>query len=386
MSQYPMDDAKAETRAVHAGQGEPGPEGAVVPPIYQCATYLTRDAETEPRYLRLSNAPDQLALGRRLAALEGTEAALPAGSGMAAITAAILTVAGSGDHVIAQDCVYGGTRALLSGLARRLGIEVSFVSLEDPAAWKAALRPETKAFHCESISNPLMGVGRLDEAAAFAHEHGLVSVIDSTFATPVLFRPAAMGFDLVVHSGTKYLGGHSDLVAGAICGSARLVEACRTTLLLTGASLDPNTGFLLARGLKTLALRVRAASESALRLARELDDHPAVRRVHHPGLRANPGHERAAEWFDGFGAMLSFVPDGGEEAARSILSRLRLATVAPSLGGVETLVSQPARTSHLAVPRSERLSLGIPDEMIRVSVGIEHPEDLVADFRHAVGG
>lgn len=385
MSDHASANWKPETLAVHAGEPRPQLGGSVVQPIFQSATWLTESGESEPRYLRLSNSPNHLATGAKVAALEGVDAGLVTASGMAAMTAALLSVLKAGDHVLAQDCLYGGTHAFLSDRAPALGIEVSFVSLEDPAAWKAALRPETRAFHVESISNPLMQVGRLDEAAAFAREHGLVSIIDSTFATPIAFRPADLDYELIVHSATKFLGGHSDLVAGVVCGPAARIEACRRTLMLLGGSLDPNSCFLLSRGLKTLPLRVRAASESALLLAHELDDHPAVDRVDHPGLRHHPGHERATRWFSGFGAMLSFVPQGGLEAAERLLSRLQVATVAPSLGGVETLVSRPAITSHLSVPRREREALGIPDEMIRVSVGVEHPDDLLADFRHALG-
>jgi len=378
-------DWKPETLAVHAGEQRPQLGGSVVQPIFQSATWLTEDGEAEPRYLRLSNSPNHLSTAAKIAALEGVDAGLVTASGMAAMTTSLLSVLKSGDHLIAQDCLYGGTRAFLAERAPALGIDVSFVSLEDPSAWQASLRPETRAFVVEAISNPLLQVGRLDEAADFARGHGLVSIIDSTFATPIAFRPAELGYELIVHSATKFLGGHSDLVAGVVCGPTARVEACRHTLTLLGGCLDPNSCFLLSRGLKTLPLRVRAASETALMLARELDDHPAVDHVDHPGLRHHPGHERATRWFSGFGAMLSFVPHGGLEAAERLLPRLRVATVAPSLGGVETLVSRPAVTSHLSVPKRERETLGIPDEMIRVSVGVEHPDDLLADFRHALG-
>jgi cystathionine gamma-synthase/cystathionine gamma-lyase/cystathionine beta-lyase len=386
MSDDARPDRRLETLAVHGDRRAGRVLGAVVAPIFQTATWLTEPDEAEPRYLRYANAPDLTALADRCAALEGTEAALLASSGMAALTTALLSVVREGEHVIAQDCLYGGMTTFLRDTAPRLGIDVSFVSLDRPDEWAAALRPRTRAVHVEAISNPLMGVGRLDEVVDFARAHGLVSLIDSTFATPVAFRPADMGFDLVVHSATKFLGGHSDLVAGLTCGSRERLADCRRLALQLGGCLDPHAAFLLGRGLKTLPLRVRAASDTALRLARELEAHPAVERVHHPGLESHSGHARARAWFAGFGAMLSFVPQGGVPAAERILGRLRVATVAPSLGGVETLVSRPARTSHQSLSRAEREALGIPDEMVRVSVGLEHLDDLVEDFGQALAG
>ncbi len=374
------------TRAVHAGEPRPPLEDAVVQPIFQSSTYLLTGDESyhDIRYLRLSNNPNQKAVAAKLADLEGTEAAVVTASGMAAITCALLTFVKQGDHVIAQDCLYGGTLEFLREIAPGLGIETTFVSLEEPGVWEEARRPSSRVFYVESTTNPLMEVGRLDEVAAFARRQGLISMIDNTFATPINFRPREMGYDIVLHSATKYLNGHTDLVAGVVAGSREHVLSMRETLNITGGSLDPHPCFLLGRGLKTLPLRLAAQNESALALARALDDHPAVARVRYPGLPQDPSHQRAERWFAGFGAMLSFTPRGGVSARDRLLKRLQIPLVAPSLGGVETLVSCPATSSHAGLPPQARRDLGIEDELVRVSVGIEDAEDLIADFMHAL--
>lgn len=381
-------DWRLNTLAVHAGEPRPQVDGAVVMPIFQSATYLTEEVEgyDSIRYVRLNNTPNHEATAAKVAALERMEAALLTASGLAAVSATLSSLLEAGDHLIAQDCLYGGTRELLTEQAPRAGVEVTFVSLDEPGDWERALRERTRAFYCESVTNPRMEIGRLDEVAAFARAHGLKSVIDNTFPTPASFRPGTLGFDLVVHSGTKYLGGHADVVAGAICGSAEDVLSVKHRLNLTGACLDPHACYLLNRGLKTLGLRVRAACESAGRLARLLDDHDGVQLVLYPGLPGDPSHERAERWLDRPGAMLSFVPKGGVAAAERILSRLTIPILAPSLGGVETLVSRPCRTSHAGLTARERTDLGIPDEMIRVSVGIEDGDDLLKDFERALEG
>jgi cystathionine beta-lyase/cystathionine gamma-synthase len=377
-----------ETLAVHGGERWPGPEGSAVFPIYQSTVYSVDPGTSyhDIPYLRLSSTPSQLYLHDKLAALEGAQAAVATASGMAAITTALLTVVRAGDHLLASDCLYGGTHDFLTGHAEDLGWRYSFVDVHRPETWAAGRTQQTKAFLVETISNPLVRVGMLKEIAAFARQEGLVTVIDNTFATPVNFRPLSAGFDLCVHSATKYLGGHSDLTAGAVMGSADLTGRVRRTLNHYGGSLDPHTGFLLARGIKTLALRVRAQNDNAMALARFLSGHPQVAAVHYPGLPAHPDHAHAAALLSGFGGMLSLRLRGGEAAAQALLGGLRLAYSAVSLGGVETLVTRPAVTTHAGMRPQDREALGITADLIRVSCGIEGQQDLIADFSQALAG
>ncbi|MGD2115626.1 MAG: PLP-dependent aspartate aminotransferase family protein [Acidobacteriota bacterium] len=379
-----------ETRVIHAGQMPSDMEGAVVMPTFQSAMYRdTPGVDAEPRYIRYSNTPNHRYLHGKLAELLGAEDALVTGSGMAAISSALLSVLGAGDRVLVQRSLYGGTYGFVTHHLPRWGIDVTLIDADDPGSWAAELTDRTKAIYLESISNPTMRVGALDEAVAFAREHGLVSMVDNTFATPVNFRPLEIGFDLELHSATKYLNGHSDLVAGVLAGPERLMRPALETLRGLGGSLEPDGCFLLDRGLKTLALRVRHQNGSALTLARALEKHRAVRRVHYPGLESHPDHERATHLFSGdgggYGGMLAFELDGGADAAQAFMGRLTLPVVAPSLGGVESLVTRPVATSHRTIPRQEREAMGVTDEMIRVSVGIEGTDDLVADFLNALG-
>ena len=259
-----------------------------------------------------------------------------------------------------------------------------FVGGEAPDTWAEALRPETRMIYVEAITNPLVQVADLEAVVAFARKHELISVIDNTFASPVNFRPPEIGFDLSLHSGTKYLNGHSDIVCGAVIGQADLVARVKKMMSYLGGSLDAHACFLLHRGLKTLAVRVRQQNESALALARVLEAHPAVTRVNYPGLPSNSGHERAKKLFDGFGGMLSVELAGGAEAAKRFEAAVTIPIVAPSLGGVETLLTLPATTSHAGLTPEERREVGVADGLIRVSVGIEGTEDLVDDFGAAL--
>ncbi|MCI2421929.1 PLP-dependent transferase [Saccharopolyspora sp. K220] len=381
-----MDEARIETVAVHGGERRPGPEGSVVFPIYQSTVYSV-PADTDYhdiRYIRLNSTPSQTYLHDKLAALEGAEAALATASGLAAISTALHSVLRTGDHLLVGDCLYGGTHDFLTHHAADFGWSYTFIDPQRPETWAAARTPSTRAILVESITNPLVRVGRLREIAEFARDSGLVSLIDNTFATPVNFRPTAAGFDLSLHSATKYLNGHSDIVAGAIIGRVDYVERARTTSNHFGGSLDPHTGFLLARGLKTLALRVRTQNENALALAEFLAAQPEIREVNYPGLAAHPDHGRAAELFNGFGGMLSIRPSGGVEAAQALIDAVQLPYDAPSLGGVESLITRPAATSHAGMSRADREALGITDDLVRISVGIEHRDDLIADFAQAL--
>jgi cystathionine beta-lyase/cystathionine gamma-synthase len=377
-----------ETKLIHAGEPEPRIGGAVSMPVFQSSTfeYTGASSYNDLKYIRLNNTPNHVALHQKLAALENAEAALVTASGMAAISATILTVLSSGDHLLAQECLYGGTHDFFTKDLPKLGISFDFINGDDPDSWKGKIRPSTKALYVETMTNPLLQVAHLKEAAEFAKAHGIVSIIDNTFATPINFRPPEWGFDLSLHSCTKYLNGHSDIVAGAVIGRTELIEQITHKLNHLGGSLDPHACFLLHRGMKTLAVRMKYHNESALRIAQFLESHPAVTKMNYPGLESHPAHQRAKELFDGFSGMLSFELKGGVETAEHFMQKITLPIVAPSLGGVETLITRPVTTSHSSVSPEDLKKLGISDSLIRLSVGIEATEDLIADFDQALKG
>jgi len=374
-----------QTQLIHAGGLSPRASGAVITPIFQSANYEQQDPDTYAAvtYMRLNNTPNHQVLARRIAAIEGTESATVAASGMAAITAALLSILGRGDHLLIQKNVYGGTRTFVSQDAPRFGIAHTDIDPTRPEDWEAALTPTTKAIYIEGVSNPLLGVADVDAIVAFAKRHGLVTLIDNTFLSPVLFRPAEHGIDIVLHSATKYLNGHSDIVAGVVAGSVSHVDAVVHQLNHFGGSLDAHACFLLERGMKTLALRVRHQAASAQKVAEALRSHPAVEQVIYPGLPEHPGHARARALFDGFGAMVSFRVGDGDLAGRFI-SSVRIPVHAASLGGVESLVVQPSRSTHLGMPAASREALGITDDLVRISVGIEDTDELVGDLLQAL--
>lgn len=374
------------TRAVHAGAAR-GKTGAAVTPIYLSTVWeLDRDpaSYTDILYPRLQNLPGQRVVQEKIAALEGGGRAVVAASGMAAIATTLLDTATPGGHVLVQRQVYGGSFSFLSHEAQRYGLSHTFVEGTDPLAWDDAVRPETRAIFVESMSNPLLRVLDHRAVVSFAKRHGLVSIIDNTFLTPMHFRPLEAGYDVVVYSGTKYLNGHSDLVAGAVvCDDAR-AESIHRRLIHLGGSLDPQACFLLERGLKTLALRMERHHGNATELAHFLDEHDSVERVHHPSLPSHPDHTRARKLFDGYGGMLSFVPRGGPDAAARLCRAVTVPVHGPSLGGVETLVARPARTSHAGISPEERAAMGVGDDLIRMSVGIESADDLKEDLDRAL--
>jgi cystathionine beta-lyase/cystathionine gamma-synthase len=285
---------------------------------------------------------------------------------------------------MAQDCLYGGTHDLMRIEFPRMNIAVDYVDGNNAASWRENLTPQTRAIYVETISNPLMQVADLRAAVDFARAHGLVSIIDNTFASPINFRPAELGFDLSLHSATKYLNGHSDIVAGAVIGRANLVEKISRTQSHLGGSLDPHACALLHRGMKTLGVRVRHQNASATEIARYLAGHPKVAKVYYPGLESDAGCARARELFDGFGGMMSFELRGGLAAAETFINGLTIPICAPSLGGVESLITRPATTSHSGMPQDQRERAGISDGLIRLSVGLEATEDLIADFARAL--
>jgi cystathionine beta-lyase/cystathionine gamma-synthase len=373
------------TNAIHAGRLAPRVAGAVTTPIFQSSTYEYHGEDYHNvGYLRLSNSPNHIVLGERIAALESTEAALATGSGMAAISATLFAILSSGDHMLVQDCLYGGTTSLLTHEFPRLGISHTPMPAQDPASWPALIRPTTRVVYVESLTNPLVQVADLEAVVAFAREHGLVSIIDNTFASPVNFRPAELGFDLVMESATKYMNGHTDICAGVVAGTKEEVFKIKVTLDHLGGVLDSHACFLLERGLKTLPLRVRQHNASAHRIAEFLEGHPSVARVNYPGLVSHAQHDRATRLFDGSGGMLSFELEGGVDAAEAFLGKLQLPVHAPSLGGTESLIVRPAAATHGGLPPDERARMGISDALIRFSVGLEDVDDLVEDLENAL--
>ena len=371
------------TRSVHAGEPDPRIEGAVTLPIFQSATYTHEDPGASPRYVRYNNTPNHEALHEKLAALTETESALVTASGMAAISSALLSLLDAGDHLVAPRSLYGGTLDLFDDLLPRFEVEHTLVAEDTPDAWTAAVQPNTKVLYAESIANPLLEVPDLVAMIDFAETQNLVAVIDNTFASPVNLRPAELGFDVILHSATKYLGGHSDLAAGVVAGPDDLLDDVRYTTKLLGGMLDPHACFLLHRSLKTLGVRVRQQNETAQAVAETLARHDAVDQVRYPGLSSHPDHERAKALLDGFGGMVSFdlVPDADVNAFFEALS---LPIRAPSLGGVETLITQPIHTSHKNVDRAVREELGITERFVRLSVGLEGREDLSDDLSTAL--
>ena len=371
------------TLAVHAGPHDRRPGAPVVPPLIASSTfYNDPEAEGEIRYGRYANTENHERVSQKLAALERAESALLTGSGMAAISTAILSCVGAGDHIVAADALYGGTRTLLTRELPRLGIQTTFA---DPVSgWSAEVQANTRLLYMELPVNPTLQVPDPRPIVSLARERGIPLVVDATFATPVNFRPLEHGADLVVHSATKYLGGHSDLVAGVLAGSRDRILRATEVLRSFGPSLDPHAIWLLDRGIRTLGIRIQRQNETALDLAHWLHEHPLVEAVHYPGLPTHPDHQVASTLLDGFGGMLAFVVRGGDAAAREVIKRFELIAVAPSLGGVESLVSMPRYTSHAALSAAERRSAGIADGFLRLSVGIEDAQDLRADLDDAL--
>jgi len=357
----------------------------VVDSLVQSVTFVQDVGTGEGlRYPRYGNTPNAERVQRRLAALEGTEAALLLASGMGATACALLALLRPGDHLLASSWIYGGTRALLEGEFRTMGIDVTLVDPSETRGWRKRLRRETRAIFIESPVNPTCRVIDPRTLAVLAREAGLALVVDSTFASPINLRAIEHGADVVIQSTTKYLNGHHDILGGAVMGTASFVEEVRRKMILWGQAPDPFACWLLERGLKTLDVRVRRQNENAMRVAEWCAGRDEVARVHYPGLPSHPDHEVARSLLDGFGGMLAIELAGGAKAAERTLRRLKLFTHAPSLGGVASLVSEPRFSSHAHLSPEERLGLGIPDGFLRLSVGLEDADDLIADLAQAV--
>lgn len=373
------------TRAVHGGENRPGPGGPVVFPVYQSATFFNEPVPAdEVRYTRYGTNPNHEAIARKLASLDGADAALVLSSGNAAMALALLACARSGDRVLAARALYGGTLRILNRELPRLGISVDTVDADDADSWAASVSDGTRALLMELPVNPTLRVPDIEAASRVARAHGAPLIVDATFATPVNCRPLEHGADLVVHSATKYLGGHSDLSAGVVAGRADLVAEVHELLKSFGPVLDPHATWLLNRGIKSLDVRMARHNENGMTLARWLSEHPAIEDVFYPGLESHPDHARANRLMRGFGGVVSATVRGGDEVALDMLRRLEVISVAPSLGGVESLVSMPRYTSHAALDRAARHALGIGDGFVRFAFGIEDAVDLIADVDRAL--
>jgi cystathionine beta-lyase/cystathionine gamma-synthase len=379
-----------ETKAVRGAADLDKKNGPLATPIYQTSTFEVTDNDEQLRaphsdhfYTRYGN-PTNTVAEKTIAALEGVDAALTFSSGMGAITTTLMALLKSGDHVVAQRDVYGGVHKFLSHWLPKMGIETTFVDTIEYEQHARSIRPNTKLLYLESPTNPTLRVVDFKKVAALAKQHRLLSMIDSTFGTPINQRPAEFGIDLVMHSGTKYLAGHSDLICGVVAGRHELIEQIWDTRTTLGNCMDPHASWVLVRGLKTLAVRVARQNENAQRVAEFLSANAKVRRVHYPFLTSHPQQAVAREQMSGGGGMVSFEVEGTGEDARRISEAMRLFTLAPSLGGVESVVSIPVLTSHLTVPPEERKKMGITEQMIRLSVGIESADDLIADLEHAL--
>jgi len=374
-----------ETIALHAGQ-EPDPQtGAVVPPIHQVSTFK-QDGVGGLRggyeYSRSAN-PTRTALEECLAAIEGGTRALAFASGLAAEDTLLRAVCKPGDHIVIPNDAYGGTFRLIAQVLTRWGVDYTPVALSDPDAVRGALRPNTTVVWVETPTNPLLSIADISALAAVAHDAGALLVVDNTFASPYLQQPLALGADVVVHSTTKYLGGHSDVVGGAlVAASSEIGEQLAYHQNAMGAVAGPFDSWLVLRGIKTLAVRMDRHGENAAAVVDMLAAHSRVRQIHYPGLPDHPGHDIAAKQMRGFGGMVSFQIEGGEEAAVAMVNRTEIFTLAESLGGVESLIEHPARMTHASASGSP---LEVPTDLIRLSVGLEHSHDLVADLQNALG-
>ncbi|RBQ20518.1 cystathionine gamma-synthase [Spongiactinospora rosea] len=389
-----MSELSPETRAVHLPRPPLNGSAPISTPIYQTSGFVFDDpavfADGMGRpdgafvYGRLTN-PTVRALEEAVSGLEGGSGAIATASGMAAINTVLLALVGQGDHVIAQRALYGGTATMLNELRERFGVSVTYVAEDDPEAVRAAVRPETRLLYLETIANPMTQVADLPAMCAAAREAGVTTVVDNTFASPILCRPIEHGADIVVHSTTKYLGGHTDVLGGVavFASDATYRKVWRFSVDL-GPTADPFAAWLTLRGIQTLHLRMERHCANARFLATRLAAHPAVAAVHWPGLASHPSHETATRLLPAFGGVFSFDLTGGRAAGERFMSAVKLALLAPSLGGVETLILHPATTSHRALSAGELARHGIGEGTVRVAAGIEHPEDLWADFEQAL--
>lgn len=374
------------TTAIHGAPSRRPDWTPVAPSIVQSSTYTNPvGSDEDVLYTGSGNTPSQVALAQKYALLEGADDAIFVGSGMAATALAHLAVLRPGDHLISSAWIYGGTRRFFDEELSRLGIEVTYVSPDQPRLWRRSVRKATRAIFIETPTNPLMRVLDLAAVARAAREQGVALLVDATFASPINLRPLEHGADIVITSATKYLNGHSDALAGAVAGTASLVEEVNRLLRCWGPALDPHAAWLVERGLRTLAVRMERHNANGLAVAAWAEGHPAVARVHYPGLSSHPDHAMARALLAGFGGMVGLELKGGLRAAERMLRRLTLVAHAPSLAGVESLISEPRLTSHRNLDAAARAAVGIPDGFLRLSCGLEEAADIIGDLEQALG-
>jgi cystathionine beta-lyase/cystathionine gamma-synthase len=373
------------TTAIHGVPHRRADWTPVAPALQQSSTFINPiGSDDDVLYSRYGNNPNQVELGRKYALLEGADESIFVASGMGATALAHLAVLRPGDHLISSTWIYGGTQHLFDNELARFGIEVTYVNPDQPRHWRKAVRKATRAIFVETPTNPLMRVVDLAPIAYVARKEGLALLVDATFASPINFRPMEHGADVVITSATKYLNGHSDVIAGAVAGSASFVEEVNRLMRLWGQAIDPHAAWLIDRGMRTLALRMERHNANGLAVAEWAEKHPAVAKVHYPGLPSHPDHEHAKSVLNGFSGMVGLELKGGSKAAERLLRRLKLITHAPSLAGVETLVSEPRLTSHKGIGPEGRAKIGIPDGFLRLSCGIEDAADIIGDLEQGL--
>lgn len=383
-----------DTTVIHAGKIHDTQFGALTSPIYQTSTFVFDNVDQGSRrflgeedgyiYGRLGN-PTIREFEQKMAVLEGTDDAAGTGSGMAAVSASVLANVKAGDHIITSEALYGCSHSFLEHICHNFGIETTFIDLTDPNQLVNALRPNTKLLYLETPINPHLTVVDIRMLVQFAKDHGLVTICDNTFMTPLLQKPAELGVDLIVHSVTKYLNGHGDVVCGVICGSDEQIKNIKsTTLKDIGGIMSPHDAWLILRGMKTLHLRVERHCSNGQRVAEFLESHPLVTVVHYPGLKSHPQHELAKSQMKAFGGVIAFEIDGDLDDGKAVMNHVKMARLAVSLGDAETLIQHPASMTHSPISREDRLAGGITDGLIRLSVGLEHPDDIIADINQAL--
>ena len=373
------------TTAIHGGAAPTAPGQSVSSPLVQSVNFSQEPGTVDGLlYTRYGNTPNAERVQRRLALMEGSEAALVLSSGMGATACAMLALLRSGDHLVSSSWVYGGTLKLFTEDLPGMGIEVTLVNPLEPRAWRRALKKNTRVVFLESPVNPTCRVLELGSLQNLAHAEGIALVVDSTFASPINFRPIEHGVDVVIHSATKYLNGHHDILAGVVCGNEPFIDEVRRKMIVWGQAPDPFACWLLERGLKTLDVRVKRQNENAMRISEWCSKRPDIAKVHYPGLPSHPDHEIAKTLLDGFGGMMAIELKGAGPAVIRFVKGLKLFTYAASLGGVDSLVIEPRYSSHAHMSPDERAKIGIPDGFLRMSVGIENVEDLIADIEQAL--
>jgi cystathionine beta-lyase/cystathionine gamma-synthase len=374
------------TTAIHGAPHRRADWSPIAPALHQSSTFVNPvGSDEEVLYSRYGNNPNQVELAKKYALLEGADESIFVASGMGATALAHLAVLRPGDHLVSSTWIYGGTQKLFDEELARFGIEVTYVNPDQPRLWRKSVRKSTRAIFVETPTNPLMRVVDLTPIAHVAEAEGLALLVDATFASPINFRPIEHGADVVITSATKYLNGHSDVIAGAVAGSSSFVEEVNRLMRLWGQAIDPHAAWLIDRGMRTLSVRMERHNANGLAVAQWAESHEGIAKVHYPGLPSHPDHERAKAVLNGFGGMVGLEPKGGVQAAERLLKKLKLITHAPSLAGVETLVSEPRLTSHKSIGPEGRAKMGIPDGFLRLSCGIEDAEDIIGDLEQALG-